>query len=185
GTLELLARGERRAVDHDGVEPSRAADVHRPLRALVAAGAVPARQIEQRAFADRGDLETDELDHLALDRVAVPARVQLVEEPERPLEGGLVELSPLDLDLVLVVLTEVPHVDRATDLRLAVEALLPQLRERALGDPRELAVDELGVDVVRAERLRPDLVDADVGQEQPERREDTGLERHDHPRDPE
>ena len=60
--------------------------------------------------------------------------MQLVEAAKRALERGLVELAGLDLDLVLVVLTEVAHVDRTADLGLAGKALLPQLADGALGD---------------------------------------------------
>src|SRR5439155_20149485 len=102
----------------------------------------------------------------------IPLRVELVEAAERTLESGIVELAALDLDLMLVVLAEVAHVDRPANLGLAGETLLPQLGERALGDPVELPVDKRRVDVVRAERLRPHLVDADVGKQEADRGED-------------
>ena len=117
------------------IEEPVPADVHLTRScAGTSAAAGCLREIERPAPPDRGHLEADELDHLALDQVAVALRVQLVEAPERPLERGVVQLAGVDLDLVLVVLAEVAHVDRAADLGLAREALLPQLADGPLGD---------------------------------------------------
>ena len=71
------------------------------------------REVQRRPLADHGHLEADELDHLAVDRVAVALGM------ERRRSGGTLARAPprparrsVDLDLVLVVLPEVAHVDR-------------------------------------------------------------------------
>ena len=70
-------------------------------------------------------------------------------------------------------------------LRLAREAFLSQLGDCPFRDPLELALDQRRIDLRRAERLRPHLVDADVGEQQAERGEDPGVGRNDHLRDAE
>ena len=65
--------------------------------------------------------------------------------------------------LVLVILAEVAHVDRVTDLRLAGESLGPELGHGRVPDPLELATDQGGIDGGGLERLRPNLVDAQIG----------------------
>ena len=185
GPCKPLTLLERRAMDDRGLDEAAAAHEDLAHRPWESAPLVGARQLQRRPPADRGDLEADELDHLALDRVAVALGVERVEAAERTLQRGLVQLAALDLDLVLVVLPEVAHVDRPPDLGLAGVALLPQLADGALGDPVELPVDERRVDVVRAKRLRPDLVDADVGEQEPERGEHPRVLGDDHLRHPE
>ena len=124
---------ERRAVHDLRVQPAVAADVD---LALGARRPGPRRSRARGRAAARlpiaVTLKLTSSITSPLDRVAVALGVQLVEAAERALERRLVELAALDLDLVLVVLAEVAHVDRAPDLRLAREALLPELaRARA------------------------------------------------------
>src|SRR3954454_10707644 len=136
--FDPLARRDVAAVHDSGARPAVTAeeDVACVARARLSEHRVG--ELYLGPSTDRGHLEADQLDRLAVDRVAVAGAVDLVEALERIGQSLLADDAVGQFDLVLVVLTEVAHVDGLLDLGLPGEPLLTELLERALGDVLEL-----------------------------------------------
>ena len=74
-----------------------------------------------------------------------------------------------DGHILLVVLTQISHVDRIGDVGLAGEPFVSELGKRGVEDELELLLDQRFIDMRRAKGLRPDLVDPALGYQHSER----------------
>ena len=123
------------------------------------------RQTRRPSRAERREVEVDQLDRLVGEREAVELVVVAVETFERHRDGRRLDGPGRERNILLVVLADVAHADRAHQRGRAGVPFAEQRRERLGGDPVQPAVDGLEVERIRAVVLRPAPVDAAIGDE--------------------
>ena len=85
-----------------------------------------------------------------------------------------------EFDFSFVILAQVAHVDCITQLRFTRIALLTQFGQGRGGDLLKLALHQIGCCLIGAKGLRPNLVHAQIGHQQPHRRKGTRKGGHNH-----
>ena len=101
-----------------------------------------------------------------------------VEPLQRPREAGLVERQRVELHQLAEILARIAHADMASDPRLALQPVAPELVHRLAGEGPELIVEQVEVHPVGAvvDRARP--VDPQVRQQRAEGRAEARMGRH-------
>ena len=181
-SVELGVGRERRALVHRTFDEALTLEVDTPLPDRVwhrtgrELGKLGRRQLPH-AFRVR----LSDLDRLAIHAVAEQLLVLRVESLDDVVEAVSCNRAEANTNVLLVVLTQVPHTDASGDLWLSRVSLALEVLGRKLDELVELSVEQVQVDHVRAVIDRLSLVDSRVGQQRSEGRADAWMQRYENP----